>query len=120
DTGVGIDASLLPKLFTAFEQGGPEITRRYGGLGLGLAISRTLAAAHEGTLMAESDGIDKGATFTVELPVISPVAHPSSGESDNGDGAAQMFRILLVEDHCATLMMLAKLLASAGHEVTTA
>jgi signal transduction histidine kinase len=68
DSGIGIDPALMPKLFHAFEQGNGVAARKFGGLGLGLAISKSLIAAHGGTLSASSDGAGKGATFTVELP----------------------------------------------------
>ena len=69
DTGVGIVPELLPYVFERFRQG--EATGRgQGGLGLGLAIVRHLVELHGGTVRAESDGVDQGATFTVELPLI--------------------------------------------------
>ncbi len=69
DNGAGIELSRLPTIFLAFEQGGVDVTRRFGGLGLGLSICRTLAEAHGGTVTAASDGPGKGATFTVRLPL---------------------------------------------------
>ena len=68
DTGIGIEPEVLPKIFRAFEQGDSSLTRRFGGLGLGLAISRSVAEAHGGRLTAASAGKDRGATFTLELP----------------------------------------------------
>src|SRR5437773_2754781 len=65
DTGMGIDAQELPKIFDAFEQGGRT---QLGGLGLGLAISKTLVEAHKGTITAQSAGRNKGATFTLVFP----------------------------------------------------
>jgi signal transduction histidine kinase len=70
DTGMGIDPQRLGKIFEAFEQGGREIQIRFGGLGLGLAICQALAEAHHGAIAAHSAGKGKGATFTVELPVV--------------------------------------------------
>jgi PAS domain S-box-containing protein len=67
DTGAGIDPEILPRIFQAFEQGGREITRRHGGLGLGLAISKAIIELHGGTLTAHSDGPGEGAMFTIEL-----------------------------------------------------
>jgi signal transduction histidine kinase len=69
DTGVGIPPELLPSVFNAFEQGGDSTTRRYGGLGLGLAIAKGIVEAHAGSIAAHSDGAGQGATFTVELPL---------------------------------------------------
>ena len=69
DSGMGIDAAALPDIFRAFEQGGPRIVQRFGGLGLGLAISQAVVTAHDGRLTAASAGPDRGATFTVVLPL---------------------------------------------------
>jgi signal transduction histidine kinase len=71
DTGRGIDASVLPDIFNPFHQGGEEIGREFGGLGLGLAIAKATVVAHDGTIVAASRGRDQGATFTVSLPLPS-------------------------------------------------
>jgi PAS domain S-box-containing protein len=71
DTGIGIDPGFLPVIFDAFEQGEKTITRQFGGLGLGLAITKNLVNLHEGTIKAESAGSGRGATFTVALPLSS-------------------------------------------------
>jgi CheY-like chemotaxis protein len=68
DTGIGISPDFLPYVFDRFSQANGGINRRYGGLGLGLAITRALVQMHGGTLSAESDGIDRGSCFTVSLP----------------------------------------------------
>jgi signal transduction histidine kinase len=72
DTGIGITPEVLPRLFNAFEQGGWSITRQFGGLGLGLAISRSLVEMHGGSISAHSPGPGQGATFTVTLPLLPP------------------------------------------------
>ncbi len=69
DTGVGIRAEVLPHVFNAFEQGDQRGKHRYGGLGLGLAISKAIVDAHGGTLTATSEGVGRGATFTLRLAV---------------------------------------------------
>ena len=69
DNGIGIERHQLPTIFEAFNQGGGSIAREYGGLGLGLAISKAAVEAHGGTIVAASDGKNRGATFTVELPL---------------------------------------------------
>jgi PAS domain S-box-containing protein len=119
DTGIGIAPEVLPRIFDSFEQGERTITRRFGGLGLGLAISKAIVELHGGTLLAASDGPGRGALFTVELPAgvgtaeIAPVAAP-------GEAAEIPLHILLVEDHLDTALAMAELLCATGHRVTTA
>ncbi len=74
DTGVGIAPDLLGRIFDPFEQGDPEQSFRTRGLGLGLAISRSLAEAHGGRLIAWSEGPGRGATFSLELPLAAPTS----------------------------------------------
>jgi two-component system CheB/CheR fusion protein len=73
DNGIGIDPDSLPVIFNSFTQGSKEVTKEFGGLGLGLAISQATVDAHNGSLRAQSRGHDKGATFIVELPLQSRV-----------------------------------------------
>ena len=72
DNGIGIEHPTLPTVFEAFTQGGEWVAREFGGLGLGLAISKATVDAHGGTITAESAGRGKGATFIVELPLVQP------------------------------------------------
>ena len=69
DQGIGISPELLPRLFNAFEQGDPSVAQRYGGMGLGLAISKAVIELHRGTISARSDGPGRGAVFTIALPL---------------------------------------------------
>ena len=69
DRGIGIAPDLLPRLFNAFEQGDPEMARQYGGMGLGLAISKAVLELHQGTITVRSDGPGRGAVFTITLPL---------------------------------------------------
>lgn len=121
DTGIGIAPDLLPLLFEPFEQGSAEITKRYGGLGLGLAVGRSLVLAHGGSLTAHSDGVGKGATFTVVLPTtigataVAP-AVPSLGRT----ATPRRLNILLVEDHHDTAQALSESLTARGHRVRVA
>ena len=69
DTGIGIEPQALSTVFDAFTQGSEEIARQFGGLGLGLAISKATIVAHGGTLHAESEGVAKGTTFILGLPL---------------------------------------------------
>src|SRR5207249_363774 len=63
DTGIGIESDIMERIFDPFEQGDISFRRRFGGLGLGLAISKSLAQAHGGTLAAKSEGRNRGTTF---------------------------------------------------------
>jgi two-component system CheB/CheR fusion protein len=69
DTGIGIDPAIIARIFNSFEQADSSVTRQFGGLGLGLAISRAIVEAHGGTLQAASAGVGQGATFTAHLPL---------------------------------------------------
>jgi PAS domain S-box-containing protein len=121
DTGVGIDPETLPKLFDAFEQGERTTTRRFGGLGLGLTISKALVDMHCGTLTAASAGRDKGATFTLELATVAAEAIVSRDVAEMPvPFRKRNFQILLVDDHDDTLSMMARLLRSLGYDVKTA
>lgn len=121
DHGFGIEADKLPRLFDAFEQGGRAVTKRFGGLGLGLAISKALVELHNGTIRAHSEGRNRGASFVVELDTCA-VAAPSTPApaSTHGTDPSRPLRVLLVEDHETTLAVLTRLLRRAGHEVTPA
>ncbi len=122
DNGIGIEGDALSRIFDAFEQGSDAVTRRYGGLGLGLAICRMLTERHDGVLAAHSAGPECGAMFTLTLPTIeSPqeqlrtprVVYPQQVPS-------KRLRILLVEDDADTNLVLCKLLRLVGHEVSSA
>jgi HAMP domain-containing protein/signal transduction histidine kinase len=117
DTGMGIQPEALPKIFDAFEQGGRT---QLGGLGLGLAISKTLVEAHKGTITAQSDGRNKGSKFVLVFPTsekveaqIAPALSPRFAER-------QPMRILLVEDHEDTNRALTSLLRRRGYHVRSA
>jgi signal transduction histidine kinase/CheY-like chemotaxis protein len=137
DNGIGIGPETLPRIFDAFEQGKRSITRRYGGLGLGLAISKAILELHGGSLTAASEGRDRGAVFTMRLPLaVESDARPASswreaamsrgarGTRGSGAGGGESgrsgWRILLVEDHEDTADAMADLLDARGHRVTVA
>ena len=118
DNGIGMTADTLAKLFHPFEQGQDDVTRRFGGLGLGMAISKSLVDAQSGTLTAASAGPGLGSSFTVTFPV---VAAPAPGEIvsppvRHTEKAGPHLRILIVEDHTDTAHVMARLLQGLGHE----
>ena len=121
DTGAGIAPEMLPKIFDAFEQGDSRVAGQFGGLGLGLAISKVLVELHRGSIRVESAGIGEGCTVTIEIPAASsaksdPIALTSSG----GERPTEPLRLLLVEDHTDTALMLGRLLEASGYRVKTA
>ena len=121
DSGIGIEAEALPRIFNAFEQVEQSITRRFGGLGLGLAISKALVELHGGTIWARSEGKNKGATFSVRLALTAPVGRSAAEPPDAlSKRAVRPLRILLVEDHGVTAKMMQMVLTTEGHSVETA
>lgn len=116
DSGIGIDPQTLPRVFNAFEQGGNSVTRRFGGIGLGLAISKALAEAHGGQLSAASEGAGRGACFTLTFPTTSTPAHPL-GTAQHPVLRPDALKILLVEDHPDTAETMIRLLQNLGHDV---
>ncbi len=120
DTGKGIKPDFLPHLFESFHQEDVSTTRQYGGLGLGLAIVRSLVEAHEGTIAADSPGEGQGATFTVCFPLIEiepevPPSEPRLGQDLDLTGV----RVLTVDDEPDARELLATMLALYGADVLT-
>jgi PAS domain S-box-containing protein len=122
DTGIGIEPEALSRIFTAFEQADDSITRAFGGLGLGLAIANTLAQKHGGTLTAHSEGLGRGACFTLTLPVFRDDAVPPARETppDTHSMPEAVLDVLLVEDNEYTSSALAQVLEVLGHRVSVA
>lgn len=125
DTGIGIESDKIDKIFNAFEQGQTSITRRFGGLGLGLAISKAMVDAHRGKIRVESPGKDKGATFIVQLrTVAAPVATNGAGGDRTGvetkSGPARKHRLLLVDDHVDTCTGMKMMLERRGYDISVA
>ncbi len=117
DSGIGIDAEALPKIFDAFEQVSRDVTRQFGGLGLGLAISKAIVEAHGGTITAESEGRGRGATMSVVLSDPMPLIQECVEPYEPADQERGPLRILLVEDHADTVRIISRMLARSGHEV---
>jgi signal transduction histidine kinase len=114
DSGCGIDPGVLPRIFHAFEQAGRT---QLGGLGLGLAISKALVEAHHGSIRAESQGRDSGATFTALFPTCERNAIPESSDAPRSTAKRRSVRLLLVEDHEDTNRSLTRMLRRRGYEV---
>jgi len=130
DTGIGMLPEEISNIFTAFSQGNHAErgnAHRFGGLGLGLAISQKLAEFHEGQILATSEGRDKGSTFIVELPLAQHSEESQSPPATNPPSPAPGVRaanndvcILLVEDHGPTRTTLTHLLMRRRYKVVTA
>lgn len=116
DTGIGIEPEILERIFDPFEQGDRSFQRRFGGLGLGLAISKSLAQAHGGTLAVASEGRDRGSTFVLTMNTVAPPQERPT-EPEMVPIEARALRILLVDDHQDTCAALEKLLVRRGHLV---
>src|SRR5438093_3148566 len=117
DTGIGMDPEVMQRIFDPFEQGNRSFERRFGGLGLGLAISKSLAQAHCGTLTVQSDGPDRGSTFLLSMQTISPAEALTVPVRTRDETSWQGLKILLVDDHQDTCTALEKLLVRRGYLV---
>ena len=127
DSGVGIQPEFVPYVFERFRQAEAGSRRRYGGLGLGLAIVRHLVELHGGTVTAESDGEGTGATFRVLLPSRAPITDSQSGQSSTGPIAHIVpvtrldgVRVLVVDDEEDARQLFASIVQAAGATVATA
>lgn len=120
DTGIGIAAEHIASIFRPFEQAAATGDRRYGGLGLGLAIAKTIVELHHGTISVASPGPQRGTSFTVQLPIAEvrhqPVPRPAAAPAPCG----APLHILLVEDDEQTREVLVRILSRDGHEVQPA
>jgi signal transduction histidine kinase len=117
DTGIGLEPEVMQRIFDPFEQGNRSFERRFGGLGLGLAISKSLAQGHGGTLTAKSAGPNRGSTFTLSVASLPPAKAGGAAAKAATDAPRQALKILLVDDHQDTCAALEKLLARRGHLV---
>jgi len=124
DTGIGFDPAIAADLFRPFQQADGSITRQYGGSGLGLSISRDLARAMGGDIVATA-APGEGATFTVDAPIRTidpPAATPSQAAGENlaAEPAARDLRILIADDHPTNRQVVQLILESVGVEVVAA
>ncbi len=125
DTGIGIEPGKIGRIFNAFEQGQTSITRKFGGLGLGLAISKAMVRAHGGTITVESHGLNRGATFsvilnTVPTPVAEEAKRPALAPNDGNDRGVRKGHLLVVDDHHDTCIGMKMLLERRGYRITLA
>ena len=130
DTGQGIAPEFLPHVFERFRQQDGSTTREHGGLGLGLAIVRHLIEQHGGSVLAESGGAQRGATFTINLPIAAVKAPPDEPEAagpapsnpPRGEGPPALagVRVLVVDDQPDARELLTLVLGRAGAEVSSA
>ncbi|MEH2084771.1 MAG: response regulator [Nostoc sp.] len=122
DTGIGIQPKFIPHVFDYFQQEDSSTTRRFGGLGLGLAIVRQIVELHGGTVKAESLGENQGATFTVQIPILNQsaliVLEPADAETSSAQTPLSNLQILLVDDDSDTRKFEAFLLRHNGAKVT--
>lgn len=119
DNGIGISPQARPRIFDAFEQGDASGQPRFGGLGLGLSISKAIVETHGGAIAADSPGPDCGSTFTVTLSCIEAAGQPLSTATEPIT-PKRTLRLLVVEDHSPTRAILGRLLTRSGHEVISA
>jgi CheY-like chemotaxis protein len=118
DDGIGIGQDLLPRVFDLFTQGERSADRAQGGLGVGLAVVRSLVELHGGQVAAASEGAGKGSVFTVVLPLLE--AQEGGREAAAVPAQAQQrrpLRLLVVDDNPDAAMTLALLLQARGHQV---
>ncbi len=123
DTGIGIPAEMLPRIFDLFTQVDRSLERAEGGLGIGLTLVRRLVEMHGGTVEAHSEGPGRGSEFVVRLPIAGPAEdREPQGAAGGGDEAAAPAarRILVVDDNQDAAESLGMLLRALGHEVRTA
>ncbi|HET9235192.1 MAG TPA: hybrid sensor histidine kinase/response regulator, partial [Candidatus Eisenbacteria bacterium] len=124
DTGQGIASEFLPHVFQRFRQADPSPSRSHGGLGIGLAIVKQLVELHGGNIRVESDGVGKGATFVIELPLHAPRREPLDfapppGLDTEVPHALVGARVLVIDDEADALAMMRRILEDQGARVET-
>jgi signal transduction histidine kinase/CheY-like chemotaxis protein len=120
DTGIGIEPEIMERIFNPFEQGERSFQRRFGGLGLGLTISKSLAQAHGASLIAKSEGTGRGATFLLTMKTAELDEASTKPRTLDAQTPPASLRILLVDDHPDTCAALERLLKLRGHSVAAA
>jgi CheY-like chemotaxis protein/two-component sensor histidine kinase len=120
DTGVGLPPEMLNRVFELFAQADRTLDRSEGGLGIGLTVARKLAEMHGGSIAVSSEGLGKGTTFTVRLPLSSQPMHSGQPTAPSTEAEQERLRILVVDDNRDTATSCSMLLTQMGHEVDTA
>ncbi|HUE82081.1 MAG TPA: ATP-binding protein [Pyrinomonadaceae bacterium] len=120
DNGQGIDPAFLPNVFEMFRQGDARASREHTGLGIGLALVHQLVKLHNGSVTAYSEGVGKGATFTVRLPVKTPGGVKTARKSALAHNDLNRLTVLAVDDDEDTTSLLQTLLEMSGGQVITA
>jgi PAS domain S-box-containing protein len=119
DTGIGIAAEMLPRIFDLFAQAEQGLDRSRGGLGIGLTLVRRIVELHGGTVTVASPGVGMGSEFTVRLPAIEPPQGETSGRAAESPRTRGQ-RILVVDDNRDAAITLSLLLKASGHETAMA
>ncbi|MBV8853943.1 MAG: response regulator, partial [Sinobacteraceae bacterium] len=126
DNGIGIDPQFLPHVFDRFRQGDSGITRRFGGLGLGLSIVKNLIELHGGSVRVKSPGADQGSSFIISLPIsLVRSDHLAETRTQNGAASAEAvelprldeIRVLVVDDEEDGRHLIARILENRGAQV---
>jgi CheY-like chemotaxis protein/two-component sensor histidine kinase len=121
DSGIGISKHMLQRVFDPYVQVRGASTRPHSGLGLGLAIVRSLVTMHGGTVTAHSPGLDRGSEFVVELPAAAPASDAvATGANASATAAGRAHKILIVDDNCDAVTLTANAMTRLGYDVRVA
>lgn len=120
DNGLGIEKEMLSNIFELFTQVDSSLKRSEGGLGIGLALVKHLVAMHDGTIHADSEGLDKGTVFTLRLPLAEAPTSATSGEAAEEENTSDILNVLVVDDNHPSGQTVGWMLEAMGHHYTLA